>query len=253
MIWSHAWSIYVDSKYAEKNARVEMNGLATVTVTKEMYEVGKKHGITPRTQKLREMIVTKSIMGEDFKDPRVQVDVEKLRYYTQSWKQTENMSTVLRRAKAVERVLDNVTIFINDLELLVSYPGSTPGSIYMSPERPRKVAEELDALGHVPAVDKKELHELLDYWTGKGGQDRMRTYFTDEEWAIYEAKSLIWTLGADYTQRAAPHWERILQLGLNGIIKQIEEKLTEAEKEIRKPENATKIPELMKNIDFLNP
>lgn len=219
-------------------------------MSKDWYHVGKKHGVTPRTQRIRGNLVTKSFSGDDFKDPRVLVDVEKLRYYTESWKETEAFSTVFRRAKALERILSNVTIFINDDELLVGYPGSTPESIYFSPERPRKTAEELDALGHVHEQDRKQLYENLDYWTGKSGQDRMRRYFSDEEWAIYDAKSLIWTLGPDYTQRAAPDWERLFKLGLKGIVAEIDRKLKETEEDLRKAENLQKIPELMEKVTF---
>ncbi len=225
--------------------------METVTIGRDSYRVGQRHGITSKTARLRGRLVTKSFQGDDFKDPRVLVDLEKLRYYTESWKKTEGLPVVIRRAKALENIFDNATIFINDDELLVGYPGSTPASIYMSPERPREIAEELDVLGHVPDAEKRELYELLDYWDGKRGQDRMRKYFNDEEWAIYSAKSMIWTLGADYTQRAAPDWERIFALGLSGILSKIGQKMAEVESETRKVNNLQRIQEHMRTIEFL--
>ena len=96
------------------------------TIKEEWYHVGKLHGITPRTQRLRKNLVTKSFTKDKFKNPSVRVDPEKLRYYTESWRQNENLPTILKRALAFENVLNKVTIFIKEDELLV---GSTVSSI----------------------------------------------------------------------------------------------------------------------------
>ena len=94
--------------------------IITETELKDWYHIGKGHGITLRTQNLREKLISKSFTDDRFKDPSIRVDPEKLRYYTESWKQNENLPTILKRALAFENVLYKVTIFIKDEELLLT-------------------------------------------------------------------------------------------------------------------------------------
>jgi formate C-acetyltransferase len=47
--------------------------------------------------------------------------IEKSRLLTESFKMTEGEPQVLRRAKALAHILDNITIFIEDDELIVAH------------------------------------------------------------------------------------------------------------------------------------
>lgn len=205
--------------------------------------------ITERTRKLREAYISKSFLTDKFKE-NVVVDVEKARYYTQSWKETEGLPTVLRRAKAFEKVLDNCTVLIKENELIVGYPGNDPAAIMYSPERPREIIEELYEAGHVPESVKDEAFEIADYWTGKTPKDMMARYFTKEEMEIANSKMLIWALGADYTQRAMPNHDYVFEIGLNGIIKNVQAELDKVTADLKKTENLIRIPELSQKKDF---
>jgi pyruvate-formate lyase len=55
--------------------------------------------------------------------------VEKGRLLTESYKQTDGEPPVLRRAKAFANVLNNVSIFIEDDELIVGNTASKPRGV----------------------------------------------------------------------------------------------------------------------------
>jgi formate C-acetyltransferase len=59
---------------------------------------------------------------------------ERARYWTQAYKETDGKPYVLRQAKAVEKVLDNMTIYIDDDELIVGNFASAPNKVAHYPE-----------------------------------------------------------------------------------------------------------------------
>jgi benzylsuccinate synthase len=206
-------------------------------------------GINERTARLKSHMISKSFLGDKFKEP-VFVDPEKARLYTESWKKTEGLPTVLRRALALEHILDNCTILIQEDELLVGYPGADPAAITYSPERPRKIIEELIAYGYVRDSDKQEVLALADYWKGKTPKDMMSRYFNDEEMAVLNSHRLIWALGADYTQRAMPDHDYIYAHGLDGIIVKLEAALAGVKVEMQQVGNLVHLPVLANKHDF---
>ncbi len=218
-------------------------------VTSTEFFARRRTGINDRTKRLKDQLISKSFIGDKFKEP-IFVDVEKARLYTESWKATEGLPTVLRRAKAFEHILDNCTIVIQEDELIVGYPGTDPAGVMYSPERPRKIIEELIAYGYVRDEDKEECLALADYWAGKTPRDMMSRYFSPEEMAILNSRRLIWALGADYTQRAMPDQDYIFKHGLEGIIKKFEAALAEANAEFNDVANIVRVPEIAQKRDF---
>jgi len=68
-----------------------------------------KQPITQRTKTLRETLLATT--------PRI--CHERACLYTQSWKETEGQPVVIRRAKALEKILSGVSIFIRPGELIM--------------------------------------------------------------------------------------------------------------------------------------
>ena len=52
------------------------------------------------------------------------IDVERARYFTESMKQTEGQMLVLRWAKAMHHIAQNITVYIDDNQLLVGRSGA---------------------------------------------------------------------------------------------------------------------------------
>ena len=59
-------------------------------------------------------------------DPRIKVCLERAELITESYRQTEDEPWILRRAKAVDHLLRNMTIYILDGEQIVGNYASTP-------------------------------------------------------------------------------------------------------------------------------
>ncbi|HEY3314231.1 MAG TPA: pyruvate formate lyase family protein [Bacillota bacterium] len=209
----------------------------------------RRTGISSRTRRLKDSLISKSFMGDKFKEP-VFIDPEKARLYTESWKTTEGLPTVLRRAKAFEHILDHCAVVILENELIVGYPGSGTAALLYSPERPRRIVEELIDHGYVRDEDKAEVLELADYWAGKTPRDMMARYFSTEEMAILNSRRLIWALGADYTQRAMPDHDYVFAHGLEGIINKLQMAMDQVQVEMVAVENLVRLPELAQKRDF---
>src|SRR4030043_1832501 len=64
----------------------------------------------------------------------VKVCLERARLITQSYKETEGEPMVIRRARALKNILENMTIYIQDKERLVGNMASDPYSLPLYPE-----------------------------------------------------------------------------------------------------------------------
>src|SRR4030042_1805857 len=69
-----------------------------------------------RIAKLRELV----------RPTQPELDLERLRYMTASYKETEGQSPIIRRAKALDKILSEMTIYILDGELIVGNQSRSP-------------------------------------------------------------------------------------------------------------------------------
>ena len=97
---------------------------------------------------------------------------ERARLITESYRETEGAHPYIRRAKALQHILENKTIYIRDGELLVGSQASRPGAASVFPETGANwVLDELDTFAtremrkfEVTDETKAELRQLLPYW-----------------------------------------------------------------------------------------
>jgi len=123
-----------------------------------------------------------------FKNKR-EVSLERALLYTESYKETEGIAPIIRRAKATAHILSNVEISIRAEELIVGNRTPKPRSGIISPEMdPYWINDELDTIDHRPQdpfiiseEDKKIYREVLyPYWTGKSLKDFINKRLTPE-------------------------------------------------------------------------
>ena len=75
------------------------------------------------------------------------VCLERAKYYTESYRQTENMPTILRRAMAVSHVLDYMSIHIYEDELIVGcHTGKIRGGMWLPEINGGWLLDELDTV-----------------------------------------------------------------------------------------------------------
>lgn len=123
-----------------------------------------------------------------FKEKR-QISLERALLYTESFKQTEGESTIIRRAKAVAHIMEHVEISIREGELLVGNRTVRARSGILSPEMdPYWIMKEIDTIDTRPQdqfefteSDKKIYREeLYPYWKDQSMKDFINAELTDD-------------------------------------------------------------------------
>jgi pyruvate formate-lyase/glycerol dehydratase family glycyl radical enzyme len=130
-----------------------------------------KHQITSRVQKLRDKMVVQPA-----------ICTERAYYMTQSYQQTEGEPYVLRRAKALRRILSHMTVRIEDGELIVgSQTSKTRGGSLLPEIYADWILDDMDHLDtrkHDPyqalsEEEKETIKALLPYWKGRSLHDQI--------------------------------------------------------------------------------
>jgi len=156
----------------------------------------------------------------------VRLCLERARFLTESFKQTEGEPMVMRKAKALDRVLKNMTIYIDEGQLIAGNYASTPWSLTSYPEMSFGWINKAVNNGYKALLDdpgRKELAEIASYWRNKSVQGKERDYLAEDlkpYWA-YNGATVLW-LGAE---SGVPNYEKLFKIGLNGIIREAEDRL----------------------------
>ena len=162
--------------------------------------------------------------------PGIKMCNERPRLITESYKETEGEPIVLRRAKALAKLLDNMTIYILPHEMIVGNPTSKPNTLIHYPDLFWSWVDKAIDNQFKPLLtdeEREELHEIHQYWHGKSlhGMERgllpeeVRPYFRYDNHGVFA-----W-FHAGHT--GAPDFEMVFKLGLKGIIEKAENKLKE--------------------------
>ncbi len=178
---------------------------------------------------------TEDEMGRGLFRPEIKLDLQRSRLMTESFKQTDGQPMVIRRAKALAHVLDNMGIFIRDWERIVGYQTSSPEGIYHPIDMNwRSVKRLVSGEGGKTLLDdeeREELDELCAYWDGKSMSDRQQRLFEGgdlERYWKYEG-TFLWT---HYSELGIPDYEELFRTGLKGRIAQAEERLKAIEETV---------------------
>jgi formate C-acetyltransferase len=178
---------------------------------------------TERVRKLRDkMLVPPSLC------------VERGYWMTESYKETEDEPPVMRRAKGLAKVLENMTIHMDDDELIVGRTTSKVRGGALLPEVDWQwYLQEIDTISTrdwnkcapLSEEEKAKMREFLPYWKGKSvyekwwkmlPEDARERYHLIHEAGAYSASSI-------HPGHTIPDYGKVLNLGLNGIRKQVDE------------------------------
>ena len=158
----------------------------------------------------------------------VKVCLERARLITQSYRETEGEPMITRRAKALKKILDNMTIYIQDRERLVGNMASDLQSLPLYPEMYWRWLEKALDNEYQHLLDdegKNELKEMNKYWRKLSvhGMERELVPADLKPFAGYTPVSIF-----SYTwDMVLPNYEKIFRLGLKEIIKEAQDKLKE--------------------------
>ena len=133
---------------------------------------------TDRVERLRSMIVNAVPC----------IEAERAVLITESYKATEGLPMIMRRAKALENILNNLTVTIRDDELVVGTLTKAVRSCQLFPENSYKwVMDEFDTIEtrmadpfKISDEDKATLREVLPYWEDKTISDLASSYMSEK-------------------------------------------------------------------------
>lgn len=121
--------------------------------------------------------------------------VERARLVTESYKETEAAPFIIRRAEALAYILDNMTLVIEDEELIVGNHASKLRSAPIFPEFGSFDKKELDLMPErkvdtlqITEEDKNYLlEEIYPWWKNKSTEDRAKYYIDKDIMEILES------------------------------------------------------------------
>ena len=177
--------------------------------------------ITERIAHLREKVLS----------TKPTVCTERARFYTEVYRENEEQPVIIKRALALRKTLEKMTIFIDEGELIVGNQSSGHRAAPIFPEYAVDwLPEEMDELDKRPGdaffiteEHKEELREIASWWKGKVLWDRGRALMTQElrdlqDSAIIKATGNLTSGDA----HIAVDFQKILKVGLKGYFEEIE-------------------------------
>ena len=93
--------------------------------------------------------------------------IERAKIVTESYKKTEGLPYIIRRAQALKDMLENMTIFIDEEELIVGNHGSRARAALIFPEFGLFTSKELDLMRVTAPLFVDPLTGLNDNLSGK--------------------------------------------------------------------------------------
>ena len=167
-------------------------------------------------------------------NPQV-LDAERCMFLLETYRETEGEPTIVRRAKLFEKVLLNKTIYIDD-NIFVGSQAKQTQAVYPYPEMAcrwmRREAGDYcgvkGRLGDTGAEDMALLQEAVDYWYDRNAYNRTHEFFRETTGidAKRFQKTRVWADGGGYPQGSTSmNYGKVLNKGLKGIIKEIEEQV----------------------------
>jgi formate C-acetyltransferase len=170
------------------------------------------------------------------------IDIERARYFTESMKTTEGQVLVLRWAKALKNVAENITVYITPNSLLAGRAGKMGRYGILYPEIDgdfyKVVMKDLHKRAKSPFLLSKEdtdllLNEIAPYWEGKtyhehlnhAMPEELRTVTYDDD----EGLKSKFVVSETSSYRSALQWvhdfEKVINLGFETIKAEAQAKL----------------------------
>jgi len=152
---------------------------------------------------------------------------ERAFFYTESFKQTENQSMILRKAKAFALTLSRMSLYIEDESLIFGNQASRNFAAPIFPEYSIDwIVSEIDSFpirsGDAFLVDpqvKKDLLSIAPYWSGKTHQDQVKNHLSQEILLAQKQGALhLGGISMSGDGHLVPDYPMILSKGLRSII-----------------------------------
>jgi len=168
-------------------------------------------------------------LRERFLRGQREVCIERAHYLTESCRRTEGQPAVLRQARALEHILNHITVRIEPDELLVGnvtgkvlgagiYPEGIAGRILG--ELPNLAQRDCNPFVIAPEEERELVAGILPYWSGRTIEDRARELWSPEVTASFEkiAPFILSEIGG--IGHMLINHQRVLEKGLLAVIEE---------------------------------
>jgi formate C-acetyltransferase len=171
---------------------------------------------------------------ETFQGQRPHIDIERARYFTESMKQTEGRALILRWARAMQHVAENITVYVDDSQLLAGRCGCQGRYGILYPELDGDyldvaVADLPTRAGSPFSITEEDarvvVEEISPYWKGKTfheafnaslPEDIRKLTFDNPEGTLH--RYIVSDTASGWTSLQWVHdYEKVLKRGFNGI------------------------------------
>jgi pyruvate formate-lyase/glycerol dehydratase family glycyl radical enzyme len=166
----------------------------------------------------------------------IKLDLQRSILLTESYRETEGEPMVIRRARALERILTRMDLYIQDWERIVGNNVSTPQGLFfgidMNWRSVRRLVDQDEGRDLLNEEDRKQLDELIGYWRGKSMSDIQQEAFSGEVlefWRMDRGSPAYWS---HWSELGIPNYEKVFRLGLRGIIGEAEARLAEIDRTV---------------------
>lgn len=166
--------------------------------------------------------------------PEIKLDLQRSRLMTESYKQTDGQPMIMRRAKALVHLLDNMKVYILDYERIVGWSTEVPEGLFhpieLNYRSPQRLINSPEGWSLADDASRKEFDEICEYWKGKCMSDRQQALFGPKLTKYYKYEGTY--LWSHLSELGIPNYERLFQIGVKGYIQQIDDKIAAIEEEI---------------------
>jgi len=158
------------------------------------------------------------------------VESERAVLATEAYKENEHLPAIMRRAKVVEKIFNELPVTIRPDELIVGAVTINPRSTEICPEFSYDwVEKEFETMEHriadpfiIPKKTAEDLHQAFKYWPGKTTSSLAASYMSE---ATKESMGNgVFTVG-NYFYGGVGHvsvdYGKILKIGFRGIIDEV--------------------------------
>ena len=177
-----------------------------------------------------------------FKTSRPQIDIERAKYFTESFKQTEGQHLTLRWSKALLHIAQNTTIYIDDHQLLVGRSGCTGRYGILYPELDgdfldtaiEQLPKRVESPFNITDEDAQiVIKEIAPYWKGKTFHESLVKALPEETIKLtFDPNDLLksrFIVNETASFRSSIQWvhdyEKVLKKGFKGIKEEAQQQL----------------------------
>lgn len=179
-----------------------------------------------------------------FKAERPIIDIERAKFFTESFKQTEGQPLVLRWSKALKHIAENMTVYIDDHQLLVGRSGCQGRYGILYPELDgdfldlaiEQLPQRVESPFNISPEDAEiVINEIAPYWKGKTFHESLTKALPEDTAKLtYDPKDPLksrFIVNETASFRSSIQWvhdyEKVLHKGFKGIKEDAQKKLAE--------------------------